>query len=78
MDFEWILENAEDHIVLIQEHWRLPNEIESWKSVAFRKGWTGVWHPAIKTQKAVEGRPGKYGGVARLVWNGRTIMKSTL
>eukprot|EP00972_Heterocapsa_arctica_P079695 11741759-Heterocapsa_arctica.AAC.1 len=22
--FEWILENTEDHIVLIQEHWRLP------------------------------------------------------
>eukprot|EP00972_Heterocapsa_arctica_P060025 8853373-Heterocapsa_arctica.AAC.1 len=38
--FEWILENTEDHIVLIQERWRLPGEIESWKSAAFRKGWT--------------------------------------
>eukprot|EP00972_Heterocapsa_arctica_P029996 4420578-Heterocapsa_arctica.AAC.1 len=40
-DFEWVLENTEDHIVLIQEHWRLPNEIEAWKSAAYRKGWTG-------------------------------------
>eukprot|EP00972_Heterocapsa_arctica_P008865 1300202-Heterocapsa_arctica.AAC.1 len=24
MDFEWILANTKDHIVLIQEHWRLP------------------------------------------------------
>eukprot|EP00972_Heterocapsa_arctica_P097842 14434851-Heterocapsa_arctica.AAC.1 len=37
LDFEWICENTEDHTVLIQEHWRLPNEIESWKSAAFRK-----------------------------------------
>eukprot|EP00972_Heterocapsa_arctica_P039832 5869302-Heterocapsa_arctica.AAC.1 len=66
MDFEWILEHTEDHIVCIQEHWRLPSEIESWKSAAFRKGWTGVWHPAIKTQKTVDGRPGKSGGVAIL------------
>eukprot|EP00972_Heterocapsa_arctica_P093494 13791064-Heterocapsa_arctica.AAC.1 len=58
MDFEWILENTEDHIVLIQEHCILPNEIGSWKSAAFRKGWTGVWHPAINTQKTVDGRPG--------------------
>eukprot|EP00972_Heterocapsa_arctica_P074457 10989527-Heterocapsa_arctica.AAC.1 len=48
--FEWILENTEDHIVLIQEHWRLPSEIEAWKLAAFRKGWTGVWHAAKKTQ----------------------------
>eukprot|EP00972_Heterocapsa_arctica_P063655 9393337-Heterocapsa_arctica.AAC.1 len=78
MDFEWVLEHTEDRIVLIQEHWILPSEIESWKSAAFRKGWTGVWHPAIKTQKTVDGRPGTSGGVAILVWNGRTIMKSTL
>eukprot|EP00972_Heterocapsa_arctica_P053450 7872973-Heterocapsa_arctica.AAC.1 len=64
--FEWILEHTEDHIVLIQEHWILPNEIESWKSATFRKGWTGVWHPAIRTQKTVDGRPGKSGGVAIL------------
>eukprot|EP00972_Heterocapsa_arctica_P031700 4669495-Heterocapsa_arctica.AAC.1 len=72
------MDTTEDHIVLIQEHWRLPNEIESWKSAALRKGWTGIWHPAIRTQKTVEGHPGKSGGVAILVWSGRTIMKSTL
>eukprot|EP00972_Heterocapsa_arctica_P051308 7546482-Heterocapsa_arctica.AAC.1 len=77
-DFEWILENTEDHIVLIQEHWRLPGEIETWKSAAYRKGWTGVWHAAKKTQNTEDGRPGKSGGVAILVWNGRMIMKSTL
>eukprot|EP00972_Heterocapsa_arctica_P089969 13272884-Heterocapsa_arctica.AAC.1 len=34
------------------------------------KGWTGVWHPAKKTQKQnIDGRPGKSGGVAILVWN---------
>eukprot|EP00972_Heterocapsa_arctica_P055892 8244019-Heterocapsa_arctica.AAC.1 len=60
MDFAWILENTEDHIVLIQEHWRLPSEIESWKSAAFRKAWTGVWHPAIKTQNC--------GWEAREIW----------
>eukprot|EP00972_Heterocapsa_arctica_P068306 10092734-Heterocapsa_arctica.AAC.1 len=77
-DFEWMLENTEDHIVLIQEHWRLPSEIEAWKSAAFRKGWTGVWHPAKKIQKTIDGRPGKSGGVAILVWHGRMVMKSTL
>eukprot|EP00972_Heterocapsa_arctica_P014296 2103735-Heterocapsa_arctica.AAC.1 len=46
LDSEWVLENTEDHIVLIQEHWRPPNEIEALKSAAFRKEWTGVWHPA--------------------------------
>eukprot|EP00972_Heterocapsa_arctica_P085876 12655454-Heterocapsa_arctica.AAC.1 len=78
LTFEWILENTEDHIVFIQEHWRLPNKIGSWKSAAFRKGWTGVWHPAIRTQKTVDGIPGISGEVAILVWSGRTIMKSTL
>eukprot|EP00972_Heterocapsa_arctica_P033773 4971399-Heterocapsa_arctica.AAC.1 len=65
-------------IVLIQEHWRLPNEIESCKSAAFRKGWTAVWHPATRTQKTVDGRPGISGGVVILVLSGRTIMKSIL
>eukprot|EP00972_Heterocapsa_arctica_P074384 10976670-Heterocapsa_arctica.AAC.1 len=78
MDSEWILENTEDHIVLIQDHWRLPNEIESLKSAAFRKGWTGVWHPAIRTLETAEGHPGRSGGVAILVWSGRTIMEATL
>eukprot|EP00972_Heterocapsa_arctica_P065360 9648932-Heterocapsa_arctica.AAC.1 len=62
----------------MQDHWILPSEIESWKSAAFRTGWTGVWHPAITTMKTVDGRPGQSGGVAIFVWNGRTIMKSTL
>eukprot|EP00972_Heterocapsa_arctica_P002521 366434-Heterocapsa_arctica.AAC.1 len=69
-DFEWILENTEDQIVLIQEQWRLPSEIEAWKSAGFRKGWTGVWHAAKKTlNKTEDGRPGKSGGVAIIVWN---------
>eukprot|EP00972_Heterocapsa_arctica_P111039 16347803-Heterocapsa_arctica.AAC.1 len=51
MDFEWILENTENHSVLIQEHWRLPSESESWKSAAFRKGWTEVWHSAVKKHR---------------------------
>eukprot|EP00972_Heterocapsa_arctica_P042676 6290703-Heterocapsa_arctica.AAC.1 len=50
-DFEWNLENTEDHIVLIQEHWRLLREIEAWKPAAFRKGWAGVWHAAKKSEK---------------------------
>eukprot|EP00972_Heterocapsa_arctica_P018667 2760245-Heterocapsa_arctica.AAC.1 len=62
LDFEWILENTEDHIIPIQEHWRPPNEIEFWKTAAFRKGWTGLWHPAIGTEKPVEGHSGKSGG----------------
>eukprot|EP00972_Heterocapsa_arctica_P099290 14651730-Heterocapsa_arctica.AAC.1 len=66
LDFEWILENTEDQIILIQEHWRLPNELEPWRSAAFRKGWTGIWHPAIRTQKTVEGHSGRSGGVAIL------------
>eukprot|EP00972_Heterocapsa_arctica_P048433 7141399-Heterocapsa_arctica.AAC.1 len=77
-DLEWVLENTEDHTILFQEHWRLPNKIESWKSAAFRKGWTGVWHHAIRTQKTVEGNPSRSGGVAISVWSGRTIMKSSL
>eukprot|EP00972_Heterocapsa_arctica_P052869 7783029-Heterocapsa_arctica.AAC.1 len=35
----------------IQEHWRLPSEIEAWKSAAFRKGWTGVWHIRWKARQ---------------------------
>eukprot|EP00972_Heterocapsa_arctica_P019335 2853489-Heterocapsa_arctica.AAC.1 len=78
LDFEQILENTEDHIVLIQEHCIVPNEIESWESAAFSKGWTGIWHPAIRTQKTAQGRSGRSGGVAILVWSGRTIMKCAL
>eukprot|EP00972_Heterocapsa_arctica_P066006 9738612-Heterocapsa_arctica.AAC.1 len=52
--------------------------MEAKKSAAFRKGCTGVWHPAKKTQKTEDGRPGKSGGVAILIWNRRMIMKSTL
>eukprot|EP00972_Heterocapsa_arctica_P045734 6748325-Heterocapsa_arctica.AAC.1 len=26
LDFDWVLENTEDHVVLIQEHWSLPKQ----------------------------------------------------
>eukprot|EP00972_Heterocapsa_arctica_P101152 14909537-Heterocapsa_arctica.AAC.1 len=34
--------------------------------------------PCHQNTETVDGRPGKSGGVAILVWNGRTIVKSTL
>eukprot|EP00972_Heterocapsa_arctica_P096435 14227076-Heterocapsa_arctica.AAC.1 len=30
-DFEYVLDMTEDHIVLIQEHWRLEEDIETWR-----------------------------------------------
>eukprot|EP00972_Heterocapsa_arctica_P102582 15118770-Heterocapsa_arctica.AAC.1 len=46
-DFEYMLDHCKDHIMLIQEHWRLKYEIEKWKSTAYLKGWQGVWEPAM-------------------------------
>eukprot|EP00972_Heterocapsa_arctica_P040270 5933925-Heterocapsa_arctica.AAC.1 len=57
-DFEHVLDMTEDHTILIQEHWILEEDIETWKTIAFNKGW--------------------HGGVAVLVWKGRTIMKSSM
>eukprot|EP00972_Heterocapsa_arctica_P073423 10845202-Heterocapsa_arctica.AAC.1 len=38
------------HVILIQEHWRLKEEIEKWTTIAFMKGWQGVWEPAKVTE----------------------------
>eukprot|EP00972_Heterocapsa_arctica_P112213 16430541-Heterocapsa_arctica.AAC.2 len=71
--YEYILENTKDHIILIQEHWRVNEDIGSWKSFAFRKGWHGVWEVAAETQRTEEGNPGRSGGVDILVWLGRRL-----
>eukprot|EP00972_Heterocapsa_arctica_P021303 3136425-Heterocapsa_arctica.AAC.1 len=63
--------------MLIQEHWRLNEDVESWKSKAFHKGWQGVWEVATKTHNNDNGITGRSGGVAILVWNGRLILNST-
>eukprot|EP00972_Heterocapsa_arctica_P103232 15212614-Heterocapsa_arctica.AAC.1 len=36
--------------MLIQEHWRLTEDIEKWKNIAYMKGWQGVWEPAKITE----------------------------
>eukprot|EP00972_Heterocapsa_arctica_P009362 1378383-Heterocapsa_arctica.AAC.1 len=59
------------------EHWRRDEDIETWRTIASTKAWHGVWHPAIKTQKTDDGRPGR-SGVAVLVWKGRTINNSAM
>eukprot|EP00972_Heterocapsa_arctica_P076191 11240841-Heterocapsa_arctica.AAC.1 len=53
-------------------------DMESWKSIAFHKGWHGVSNPAIKTQSTEDGNSGRSGGVAVLVCKGRTIMKFSM
>eukprot|EP00972_Heterocapsa_arctica_P064766 9555770-Heterocapsa_arctica.AAC.1 len=60
------LEATDDHILLAQKHWRLPEEIETWETSAFHKGWHVVWHAGIRIQKTEDGSPGKSGGVAIL------------
>eukprot|EP00972_Heterocapsa_arctica_P094517 13938862-Heterocapsa_arctica.AAC.1 len=37
-DFYYVLGMTEDHIILIQEHWILEEDIETWKTIAFNKG----------------------------------------
>eukprot|EP00972_Heterocapsa_arctica_P076384 11268411-Heterocapsa_arctica.AAC.1 len=56
-DYEDILENTNDHIILTQEHWRVNADVQNWKSLAFHKGWHGVWEVAAKTQRTEEGNP---------------------
>eukprot|EP00972_Heterocapsa_arctica_P075037 11073850-Heterocapsa_arctica.AAC.1 len=70
-DVEYMLDHCKDHIMFIQEHWRLNDEIEKWKTTAYLKGWQGVWEPAMVTEKNDEGIAGRSGGVAILAWNGR-------
>eukprot|EP00972_Heterocapsa_arctica_P025651 3774164-Heterocapsa_arctica.AAC.1 len=63
--------------MLIQEHWRLKEELHTWQMLAHLKGWQGVSEPAKVTEKDQDGVTGRSGGVATLTWNGRLILKNT-
>eukprot|EP00972_Heterocapsa_arctica_P095206 14041449-Heterocapsa_arctica.AAC.1 len=71
-----MLDHCKDHIMLTQEHWRLKDEIDKWKTTAHLKGWQGVLEPAIVTEKNNDGVTGRSGGVAILTWNGILFLKS--
>eukprot|EP00972_Heterocapsa_arctica_P052266 7689678-Heterocapsa_arctica.AAC.1 len=75
-DFEYMLEHCKYNIMLIQEHWRLNKDLESWKSLAHPKGWQGVWEVAKQTETNGDGVTGRSGGVAILAWNVRLVLKS--
>eukprot|EP00972_Heterocapsa_arctica_P084307 12419914-Heterocapsa_arctica.AAC.1 len=62
--------------MLIQEHWRLKEEIEKWKTIAFMKGWQGVWEPAKVAEQYKDGVIGRSGGVAILTWNGIILLNN--
>eukprot|EP00972_Heterocapsa_arctica_P024940 3676075-Heterocapsa_arctica.AAC.1 len=74
-DYNSILEHCKDHVLLIQEHWGLKDEIHTWGSIARMKGWQGVWEPARQTERNQDGITGRSGGVPILTWNGRLLMK---
>eukprot|EP00972_Heterocapsa_arctica_P034417 5067708-Heterocapsa_arctica.AAC.1 len=76
-DFEFMLDHCKDHVMLIQEHWRLKGEIHSWQTIAHLKAWQGVWEPAQVTENNKDGVTGRSGGVAILTWNGRLLLKTT-
>eukprot|EP00972_Heterocapsa_arctica_P082045 12092575-Heterocapsa_arctica.AAC.1 len=63
--------------MLIQEHWRLKDELHSWETLAHLKGWQGVWEPAKAIEKYQNGVMGRSGGVAILTWNGILILRNT-
>eukprot|EP00972_Heterocapsa_arctica_P062617 9233172-Heterocapsa_arctica.AAC.1 len=63
--------------MLIQEHWRLNEEIEKWKTTAFIQGWQGVWAPPKVTENNKDGVTGRFGGVAILTWNGILLLNNT-
>eukprot|EP00972_Heterocapsa_arctica_P034468 5075090-Heterocapsa_arctica.AAC.1 len=63
--------------MLIQEHWRLKEELRSWETLAYLKGWQGVWEPAKVTEKDQNGVTGRSRGVAILTWSGRLILTNT-
>eukprot|EP00972_Heterocapsa_arctica_P069670 10294840-Heterocapsa_arctica.AAC.1 len=77
-DFEFMLDHCKDHVMLIQEHWGLNEEVHSWKTLAHLKGWQGVWEPTKTTENNQDGITGRSGGVAILKWNGRLILKNTV
>eukprot|EP00972_Heterocapsa_arctica_P049208 7242065-Heterocapsa_arctica.AAC.1 len=64
--------------MLIQEHWRLKEELRTWQTLAHLKGWRGIWEPAKATDKSQDGVTGRSGGVAVLTWNGRLILEKHL
>ncbi len=55
-DLESILEKCKEHIIMIQEHKQLQQEMEKWKSCAGIRGWHGVWEQAAITEKNEEGQ----------------------
>eukprot|EP00972_Heterocapsa_arctica_P098598 14550712-Heterocapsa_arctica.AAC.1 len=61
-----MLEHCKYHVLLVQEHWRLKDELHTWESLAYRKGWQGVWEPAKQTDNHQDGVTGRSGGVAIL------------
>eukprot|EP00972_Heterocapsa_arctica_P024184 3565019-Heterocapsa_arctica.AAC.1 len=61
-DFEFMLEHCKDHVMLIQEHWRLKEELRTWETLAYLKGWQGVWQPAKVTETYQDGVTGRSGG----------------
>eukprot|EP00972_Heterocapsa_arctica_P057036 8416708-Heterocapsa_arctica.AAC.1 len=76
-DFEFMLEHCQDHVMRIQEHWRLKEELHTWQTSAHLKGWQGVWEPAKVTEKDQDGVTGRSGGVALITSNGRLILNNT-
>eukprot|EP00972_Heterocapsa_arctica_P077780 11473981-Heterocapsa_arctica.AAC.1 len=51
LDFDYMLEHCTDHVMLIQEHWRLKEDLHTWQTLAHLKRWQGVWEPAKVTEK---------------------------
>eukprot|EP00972_Heterocapsa_arctica_P033317 4904083-Heterocapsa_arctica.AAC.1 len=72
-----MLEHCTDHVMLVQEHWRLKEELHSWQTLSPLKAWQGIWEPAKVTEKYQDGVTGRSGEVAVLTWNGRLIMNNT-
>eukprot|EP00972_Heterocapsa_arctica_P058291 8600048-Heterocapsa_arctica.AAC.1 len=49
-DFEFMLEHCTDHVMLIQKHWRLKEELHTWQTLAHLTGWQGIWESANVTE----------------------------
>eukprot|EP00972_Heterocapsa_arctica_P022557 3318582-Heterocapsa_arctica.AAC.1 len=45
--------------MLMQEHWRLKEDVKRWESIAAKKGWQVVWEPAMITAKDKDGITGR-------------------
>eukprot|EP00972_Heterocapsa_arctica_P102171 15055130-Heterocapsa_arctica.AAC.1 len=61
-DVEYMLEHCTDHVMIIQEHWRLKDKLHTWQTLAHLKGWQGVWEPGKVTEKDQDGVTGRSGG----------------